>query len=102
MADTTIAATRASDADRDRYADVLREHATRGELSVDQFTHRVDAAYAAPTLTDLDRLVEDLPATRPHDTRTDKRSTLACACVRGIPVDCALITLVIVLIAILG
>lgn len=102
MTDTTIVTTRASDADRDQYADVLREHTASGELSVEQFTDRIDATYAATTLAELDRLVEDLPAARPHNTEAGRVPALVCTCVRRVPVSCALVTLIVVLIALLG
>jgi hypothetical protein len=53
---------RASDADRDRAAALLREHHAEGRLTVDEFAERLDRALAAKTLGDLDELLEDLPA----------------------------------------
>ena len=52
---------RASDADRDRFADLLREQAAQGRLSLEEFSERVGAVYAATTRGELDRLVADLP-----------------------------------------
>ena len=54
---------RASDADRDRTADVLREQAGEGRLEPDELEERLEAAYKAQTLADLDGLVADLPRT---------------------------------------
>ena len=52
---------RASDADRDRTAALLREHHAAGRLTADEFNERLDKAYAAKTLGDLDQLLSDLP-----------------------------------------
>jgi hypothetical protein len=53
---------RASDADRDRTAALLREHHAAGRLTTDEFQERLDKAYAAKTLGELDELLADLPA----------------------------------------
>jgi hypothetical protein len=53
---------RASDADRDRVASLLREHHAAGRLSAQEFDDRVDAALAAKTLGELDELLKDLPS----------------------------------------
>jgi hypothetical protein len=53
---------RASDADRDRTAALLREHHAAGRLTADEFQERLDKAYAAKTLGELDELLADLPA----------------------------------------
>jgi hypothetical protein len=53
---------RASDADRERTATLLREHHAEGRLTGEEFHERLDAAYAAKTLGDLDTLLVDLPA----------------------------------------
>ena len=52
---------RASDADRDRTAALLREHLAAGRLTSEEFNERLDKAYAAKTMGDLDKLLEDLP-----------------------------------------
>jgi len=53
---------RASDADRDRTAALLREHHAAGRLTAEEFSERLDKTYAAKTLGELDELLEDLPA----------------------------------------
>jgi uncharacterized protein DUF1707 len=53
---------RASDADRDRAAEALREHHALGRLSIEEFQERLDRVYEAKTLGDLDDLMSDLPA----------------------------------------
>jgi hypothetical protein len=55
---------RASDADRERTAQVLRTSGANGQLTVDELDERVEAAYAAKTRGELERLVEDLGETR--------------------------------------
>ena len=52
---------RASDSDRDRTAALLREHHAAGRLTAEEFNERLDKAYAAKTLGDLDQLLADLP-----------------------------------------
>lgn len=53
---------RASDADRERVATLLSEHHAAGRLSAEEFHERLDAAFGAKTLGDLDALLADLPA----------------------------------------
>jgi hypothetical protein len=57
---------RASDADRDHVAELLREHAGTGRLTLDEFGDRLERCYAAQTYGDLDALVEDLPPPNPY------------------------------------
>ena len=52
---------RASDADRDRVADALREAYAEGRLDVNEHNDRLDRAYQAKTLGDLAPLLSDLP-----------------------------------------
>jgi Domain of unknown function (DUF1707) len=51
---------RASDAERERTADQLRHAAGEGRLTVDELDERLDAAYAARTRGELERLVADV------------------------------------------
>jgi hypothetical protein len=53
---------RASDADRDRVAALLREHHAVGRLTAEEFHERIDRAMEAKTLGELDELMSDLPA----------------------------------------
>lgn len=55
-------AMRSSDADRDRVAAVLRDAGGDGRLTVAELDDRLDAAYAAVTLRDLEDLTADLVA----------------------------------------
>ncbi|MFJ5719201.1 DUF1707 domain-containing protein [Streptomyces sp. NPDC093149] len=52
---------RASDADRDRIADILREALAEGRLTAEEHAERVDAVYRAKTVGELEPLVRDLP-----------------------------------------
>ena len=52
---------RASDAEREHHAELLREHAAQGRLTVDELDERLDRVYAARTLGDLAPVVADLP-----------------------------------------
>ncbi|MFJ2575541.1 DUF1707 domain-containing protein [Kitasatospora aureofaciens] len=56
---------RASDADRERVAELLRDAYAEGRLDVDEHAERIEAAYAAKTLGDLVPLTRDLPSHRP-------------------------------------
>ncbi|HCA84756.1 MAG TPA: hypothetical protein DEQ61_04215 [Streptomyces sp.] len=53
---------RASDADRDRVAEVLREAVAEGRLDMAEFDERLDAAYRARIYAELEPLTRDLPA----------------------------------------
>ncbi|QKW06738.1 DUF1707 and DUF2154 domain-containing protein [Streptomyces sp. NA04227] len=53
---------RASDADRDRVAEVLRDALAEGRLDMEEFEERLEAAYRARTYGDLAPLTRDLPA----------------------------------------
>ena len=52
---------RASDADRERIANVLREAAGEGRLTMDELDERLDAVYAAKTYAELEPITHDLP-----------------------------------------
>jgi Domain of unknown function (DUF1707) len=53
---------RASDADRERTAQLLREHHAVGRLTAEEFNDRLEKTFAARTLGELDELLADLPA----------------------------------------
>ncbi len=53
---------RASDADRDRTTALLREHHAAGRLTAEEFHERMERAFDAKTLGELDELLADLPA----------------------------------------
>src|SRR5215469_751250 len=52
---------RASDADRDRAAALLREHHAAGRLTAEEFSERLDRAFVAKTVGEIDALLKDLP-----------------------------------------
>ncbi|WP_328400185.1 DUF1707 domain-containing protein [Streptomyces sp. NBC_00390] len=52
---------RASDSERERVAERLREAVAEGRLDMDEFEQRLDAAYRARTHGELAPLVRDLP-----------------------------------------
>ena len=54
----------ASDAERERTVDALRDHYADGRLESDELEERVGAAYKARTRGDLDALLSDLPSER--------------------------------------
>ena len=76
---------RVSDAERDQVAEVLREAAAQGRITLDELDERLDATYAAKTYADLEPLTADLPSgpgtsagplspaveTRPPERRSD-------------------------------
>ncbi|MFF2041312.1 DUF1707 domain-containing protein [Kitasatospora sp. NPDC058170] len=55
---------RASDADRERVAELLRDAYAEGRLNVDEHAERIEAAYGAKTLGELVPLTRDLPTHR--------------------------------------
>ena len=52
---------RASDSDRERTASLLREHHAAGRLDAAEFNDRLDRAFEAKTMGDLDALLADMP-----------------------------------------
>ncbi|RFU41340.1 DUF1707 and DUF2154 domain-containing protein [Actinomadura logoneensis] len=52
---------RASDADRDRVAQILRDAAGEGRLTLEEVGERLDAVYRAKTYAELEPLTRDLP-----------------------------------------
>ncbi|GAA2446148.1 DUF1707 SHOCT-like domain-containing protein [Streptomyces glaucus] len=53
---------RASDADRDRVADILREALAEGRLTAEEHAERVEGVLSARTVGELDVHIRDLPA----------------------------------------
>lgn len=56
---------RASDADRERTGLHLRDAAADGRLTIDELDERLELAYTARTMADLDRLTRDLGTLAP-------------------------------------
>ncbi len=55
---------RASDAERERAASTLRDHAATGRLDMNELAERLEVAYSARTRSQLARLLADLPRPR--------------------------------------
>ncbi|WP_030176514.1 DUF1707 SHOCT-like domain-containing protein [Streptomyces sp. NRRL S-813] len=66
---------RASDADRDRIADILRDALAEGRLSADEHAERVEGVLNAKTVGELEVFIQDLPAA--HQGRTAPAYTSA-------------------------
>ncbi|MFF7051922.1 DUF1707 domain-containing protein [Streptomyces griseorubiginosus] len=62
-----VADLRASDADRDRIADILREALAEGRLTSDEHAERVEGVLSAKTVGELEIFIRDLPAA--HERR---------------------------------
>jgi len=52
---------RVSDADREQAAEILREAAGDGRLTLEELDQRLDQAYAAKTYAELEPVIRDLP-----------------------------------------
>jgi hypothetical protein len=61
MGDSEGTGLRASDSDRERTAEILREAAAEGRLGMDELDERLDAVYAAKTYGELEPITHDLP-----------------------------------------
>ncbi|MFG2528077.1 DUF1707 domain-containing protein [Streptomyces sp. NPDC048516] len=56
-----LPALRASDTDRERVAEILRNAVAEGRLAMEEFDERLDAVYKARTYRELEPLTADLP-----------------------------------------
>jgi hypothetical protein len=61
MTDDAVPDLRASDADREKVADVLRDALAEGRLDMAEFEERLDATYRARTYGELAPITRDLP-----------------------------------------
>jgi class 3 adenylate cyclase len=61
---------RASDQEREQLASQLRDHYSAGRLTDDELASRVDEAYAARTVSQLQALTRDLPETQASPSLT--------------------------------
>lgn len=64
---------RASDADRERVVSQLHEQVGEGRLTLEEFSERSYAAYAARMLGELDALTRDLPPPMTPTAKTAPR-----------------------------
>lgn len=62
MTDDAVPDLRASDADREKVADILRDALAEGRLDMEEFEERLDATYKARTYGELAPITRDLPA----------------------------------------
>lgn len=60
-------AQRASDAEREAVAAVLRRHVAEGRLDLDEFSDRLDDVYGARTNAELEATLSDLPDLPPDE-----------------------------------
>ncbi|MFF5188977.1 DUF1707 domain-containing protein [Streptomyces sp. NPDC000345] len=61
MTDDAVPDLRASDADRERVAEVLRDALAEGRLDLDEFEERLEQTYSARTYGELAPVTRDLP-----------------------------------------
>lgn len=75
MPDDSLPELRASDADRERHAEILRVATGEGRLTPDELDERLDAVYASRTHAELERLIADVvaPDQAPQPVNTSKR-----------------------------
>jgi hypothetical protein len=66
---------RASDEDRERVVAALKEHCTAGRLTLEELPGRVERAYAAATLAELEELTRDLPGRQPGPAQREAAGT---------------------------
>jgi Domain of unknown function (DUF1707) len=64
---------RASDADREAAADLLRDAHAEGRLTMDEFGERIDRSLSAKTLGELAVITQDLPEARRADVAVPRR-----------------------------
>jgi hypothetical protein len=68
---------RASDADRERAIELLREHSVEGRLTLEEFTDRMSVASMARTTAELESLSRDLPQAAARSRRSPVRFLFA-------------------------
>jgi hypothetical protein len=88
---------RASDADRERVAGRLRDHAVAGRLTTEELDQRSGHAFTARTLGELDTLLADLP----RDDRRGPAPAKAATLLLAVGVLWVLVGVIIVTIAVL-
>ena len=92
------AAIRASDADRERVAERLRQAAAEGRLLTDELEQRLEASFSARTYGQLNALVADLPGrglAAPAESRRRPSLGSALALAIAIPVMLAIVAAVV-------
>ena len=72
MPDDSLPELRASDADRERHAEILRHATGEGRLTMEELDERLDAVYASRTHSELERLVADVVVPGNHTSMTKR------------------------------
>ena len=84
VTDDSLPELRASDADREHHAEVLRRAAGEGRLTMDELDERLNTVYESRTHRELERLVADVVVRGDHQpTARDRRSGCRCAAARA-------------------
>jgi hypothetical protein len=97
------AALRASDADRERVAERLREALTEGRLLTHEFEQRLGTSFSARTYAELDAVLADLPGRRlPVPARPRELSWVRPALLVAVAVPIAVAVTIAVLFVITG
>jgi Flp pilus assembly protein TadB len=97
------AALRASDGDRERVAERLRQAAAEGRLLTEELEHRLEASFSARTYGQLDAIVADLPGRRlPAPAESGRLPWARPALAMAIAVPVALAVILMVVLAITG
>jgi hypothetical protein len=78
---------RASDAERDRIADILREAMAEGRLTAEEHAERVEGVLSAKTVGELDVFVRDLPVVHGRPTAPAWNPAPSRPTVGAIPID---------------
>ncbi len=78
---------RASDAERDRVADILREALAEGRLTAEEHAERVEGVLSARTMGELEVFIRDLPAAHEGDAEPAWSPAPARPTAGAIPVD---------------
>lgn len=73
MTDDAVPDLRASDADREQVAGILRDALAEGRLDMEEFEERLDATYKARTYGELTPITRDLPAAGVTVPRSEER-----------------------------
>lgn len=96
-------ALRASDADRERVAERLRQAAAEGRLLTEELEQRLEASFAARTYGQLDAVLADLPGRRlPLPAGARRRTLMRPAIALAIAVPVALVVTAAVVLAVTG
>lgn len=87
-ANTTLSSMRASDAERDQVATLLKDQTAIGRLTLAEFDERIGATYSARTREQLRSLIADLPTDREAEARPasgDSANPLFCVLLFACP-----------------